>query len=85
MYAVYGGGPPPLPKPAPVAVEEEEDFEVESNPWTDPEEIKEYLRDVDRRVEAGQEAYRQKKAADEFAMRAMAFGIAGVMIKKITG
>jgi hypothetical protein len=60
----------------------EEEVVEEDDPWNDPEEIREYLRDVDRRVELGQERHRQNKAANDFAMRAIAFGIAGTIITR---
>jgi hypothetical protein len=39
-------------------------------------------KSVDRRVELGQERHRQNKAANDFAMRAIAFGIAGTIITR---
>lgn len=70
MYSVYGSGPPPLP----TLVAEEEEVVEEDNPYyVDPAEEREHMRMLEAE-------WANKRHANDFAMQAIAFGIAGTIL-----
>lgn len=84
LYSVFGAGPPSIqPQKQPVEVEKEE-FSSSCTDDEFTEEDWEYIESVEQEVREQQEVYERQKSANDFAMRTIAFGIAGLIFHEAT-